>query len=424
MRLLLISLDAAYYDDAQTLLSLPNLGRLADKGVFCDQMQTIYPSLTYPVHTSLLTGCYPDKHGIDHNERFMPKLPARKRPWYWDASDIKAETLHQAAHKAGREVASVLWPVSGHNPYVRYNFPEVHALPGEQQTLKVLRYGSFGWLAQSELKYGRTRPSTKQPHLDRFAGLLVQKLIEKQYHPPKVPSITDVEPSAKTKAIHMPDFISLHLVDLDAARHHHGVHSSEAQAAMIRLDSCVGRLLGALEQVGVMDDTVVAVVSDHGQADIGCVIALDEWLKSSGVPARAQTLGMGAYIRCDRGAYQQVFDALSLHMEELRISHIYTKQELRAMHAPEGILIAVEPEEGVAFVDHIDQEVEAATHGFGPGHPAAKCLLWLFGPPFLSGARLRTAHVVDVAPTLARAVHLDLPGAQGRVLEEAFLPGY
>lgn len=93
MRLLLISLDAAYHDDAQMLLSLPNLGRLADKGVFCDRMQTIYPSLTYPVHTSLLTGCYPDKHGIDHNERFMPKLPAQKRPWYWDAAESHRRPL-------------------------------------------------------------------------------------------------------------------------------------------------------------------------------------------------------------------------------------------------------------------------------------------------------------------------------------------
>jgi predicted AlkP superfamily pyrophosphatase or phosphodiesterase len=424
VRLLLISLDAVYHDDAQMLLSLPNLGRLADKGVFCDRMQTIYPSLTYPVHTSLLTGCYPDKHGIDHNERFMPKLPAQKRPWYWDAADIKAETLHQAAHKAGREVASILWPVSGHNPFVRYNFPEVHALPGEQQTLKVLRYGSFGWLAQSELRYGRTRPSTKQPHLDRFAALLVQKLIEKQYYPPKDPKITDVEPSARQKAMHMPDVISLHLVDLDAGRHHHGVQGPEAKAAMIRLDLCVGRLLEALEQVGVMDDTVIAIVSDHGQADIKRVIALDEWLMSSRVPARAQTLGMGAYIRCDRGAYQQVYDVLSLHMEELRIRHIYTKQELRVMHSPEGIIMAVEPEDGVAFIDHIDEKAEAATHGFGPDHPAAKCLLWLAGPPFLAGARLGEAHVVDVAPTLARAVHLELPGAQGRVLEGTFRPGY
>ena len=67
MRLLMISLDAAFEADAKTLLSMPNLGALADRGVFCQNVQTIYPSLTYPIHTSIITGCYPDKHGIPHN---------------------------------------------------------------------------------------------------------------------------------------------------------------------------------------------------------------------------------------------------------------------------------------------------------------------------------------------------------------------
>ncbi|MHC1785667.1 MAG: alkaline phosphatase family protein [Christensenellales bacterium] len=423
MRLLLISLDAAFKQDAQTLLGLPALGRLADEGVFCDSVQTIYPTLTYPVHTSLLTGCYPDRHGIDHNEKDMPRLPAAKRPWYWDADEIKAETLHQAAFKAGREVASILWPVSGHNTSLRYSFPEVHALPGENQTLKMLRYGSFRWLLESEIKYGKTRPSSKQPHLDRFAALLAQKLIEKQYNPdPEKHLKSDVEPTASRKAMHMPDMLTLHLVDLDAARHAGGVHSEEARAAMIRLDQCLGRILKALEAAGVMKDTVIAVVSDHGQADVTRVLALNEWLKASGLPARAQTLGMGAYIRCDRGAYQQVYDALSLHRETLRLKHIYTRQELRQMHAPEGLLMAVEPEDGIEILDHLHDAPHAATHGFGIDHPAAQCLLWLCGPPFLKGARLHSCSIVDVAPTLARAVHLELKGAQGRVLQEAFLP--
>ena len=425
MRLLLISLDAAYQADAKTLLSLPALGRLADEGVFCGSVQTVYPTLTYPVHASILTGCYPDAHGIDHNERFLPNVPASKRPWHWDAADIQVETLHQAAYRAGREVASILWPVSGHNRAVRYNFPEVHALPGENQTLKVLRYGSFAWLLQSELKYGKTRPSNKQPHLDRFATLLSQKLIEKQYNPhPPTRRRSDVEPTAKRKAMHMPDVLTLHLVDLDAARHAEGVQGAEAKAALVRLDQCVGRLLEALEQAGVMDDTVIAVVSDHGQVDVTRTLALDAWLKASGLPARAQTLGMGAYIRLDRGVYQEVYDALSLHMDELGLQHIYTRQELRHMRAPADILLAVEPLAGTQIVDHVDEAPQAATHGFGIDHPAAQCLLWLSGPLFRKAARLRGCHVVDIAPTLAQAIRIPLPQAQGRVLQEAFLqPG-
>jgi len=421
VRLLIISLDAAFEEDASFLLSLPNLGALADRGVFCQRVQTIYPSLTYPVHTSLLTGCYPDKHGIGHNEKYAPNLPANKRPWHWDAQEIQAETLHQAAWRAGREVASILWPVSGHNPAVHYNFPEVHALPGENQTAKVLRYGSFWWLLQSELKYGRTREGINQPHLDRFAALLAQKLIEKQYnpHPPKEKAHS-VAPSLRQQRMHMPDVLTLHLTDLDVVRHQQGTHTEETRAALVRLDQHVGHLMRALEEVGVLEDTVVAVVSDHGHADVSRVVALDSWLRAQGLPARAQTLGCGAYIRCERGDYHAVTEALLQHQEELRISQVYTRRQLRQMHAPTDIQLAVEAQEGVEFVDDLEAPPHRATHGFGPEHPASQCLLWMAGPPFLRGARLRAAHVVDIAPTLAHAVRLELPQAQGRILYEAF----
>jgi len=418
VRLLMISLDAAFEADAKTLLSMPNLGALADRGVFCQNVQTIYPSLTYPIHTSIITGCYPDKHGIPHNERYMPGLPAAKRPWHWDAQDIQVPTLHQAARRAGREVASILWPVSGHNAAIRYNFPEVHALPGENQTSKILRYGSFWWLIGNELKYGRQRVSTKQPHLDRFAALIAQKLIDKQYNP-RAPG--RIDPGPRRKKQHMPDVLSIHLVDLDAARHLHGTHSEEAEAALFRLDQNVGVMLKALEKAGVLEDTIVAVMSDHGQADVAREFALDAWLKENGVPARAQTLGLGAYIHCERGDYYRVMEILQENMAQTHIKTIYTRQQLRSMHAPQGIVLAVEPEEGIEYVDDFREEPHRANHGFGPEHPAAQCLLWLSGPPFLRGARLREAHVVDIAPTLACAMRLEMPDVQGRVLYEAFI---
>jgi predicted AlkP superfamily pyrophosphatase or phosphodiesterase len=417
VRLLLITLDAAFQPDATTLLRLPHLGALADQGVFCDNVRTIYPSITYPAHTSLLTGCYPDRHGIGHNEKFNPRLPAPRRPWYWDAAEIQVDTLHQAARRAGREVASLLWPVSGHNRDIRYNLPEVHALPGENQVLKILTYGSIGWLLKSELKYGRTRESYRQPHLDAFTTLLAEQLILKQYAPNRTDGRAGMQQNPRD---HMPDVITLHLVDLDATRHQHGVSDEQVQLALVRLDQCVGRLLRALDTVDARSSTIVAVASDHGQVDVTGVLALDDWLQEQNLPARAQTLGLGAYIRCTREAVPEVYEALKNNQAMLHLKHVYTRPELRAMHAPQDVLLAVEAQEGVEIIDHAEDEPHRATHGFGPDHPAGACLLWLSGPPFLQGARLRGANLVDVAPTLAHALHLELPQAQGRVLREAF----
>lgn len=421
MRLLLISLDAVCAADAAMLLSLPHLGDLARRGVFCDQVRTIYPTLTYPIHASIITGCYPERHGILHNELFMPRRPPGRRPWYWEARHIQADTLHQAAARAGREVASILWPTTGKYRGIRYNFPEALALPGESQVLKMLRQGSAAWILKNEILYGRTRPSIKQPHLDRYATLLLEKLIGKHYYPGmKVGSAGDVEPSARRKRQHMPDMMTIHLVDCDAARHAHGTDSPEAGAALIRLDEAVGRLLAALENVRALDQTIVAVVSDHGHEDVRGILALDEWLVVQGIPARAQTLGFGAYILCERGRRSYIEALLNEHKADLKLRHVYSRRELRDLRLGDGVDLAVEAEHGVEIVDTLDQRPSCATHGFGLDRPAAKVLMWLAGPPFREGVRLEAAEVVDIAPTLAKAAGLYLRDAQGRVLSEAF----
>lgn len=422
MRLVIISLDAAFKADADYLLSLPNLGRLAREGVFCDQVQTIYPSLTYPIHASLMTGTYPQLHGIAHNEPYQPDKKPEQRAWYWEAAQIKTDTLFSQARKAGRECAAILWPTTGYSKHIKYNFPETIALPGENQVLKVLRYGSTWWLLQNELRYGRTRPSTKQPHLDDYSTLMTLKLIQRQYVPASklVKGKEDIVPSRRRLARHMPDLLALHLTDLDTTRHNHGTFSREAQQALDRLDARVGLVMEELELRGLMQDTVLAVVSDHGHADVKGSLPLDAWLVANKVPARAQSLGLGAYLHLRRADYLTVLGKLQQHKEELHIQHIYTREELRSLHAPEDLLLAVEPEEGLVFVDEEDQEPHLATHGFGPGHPGSKTLLWLVGPPFAKGIRLPACNLVDIAPTLAAAVGLHLPKAQGRVLEEAF----
>lgn len=421
MRLVIISLDSAYTEDANTLLGLPHLGALAEKGVFCSQVQTVYPTLTYPVHTSLLTGCYPGAHGILHNEPFNPNLPQGHRPWYWDARDIQVDTLHTVAERAGREVASILWPVTGHNKAIKYNFPEVLALPGENQVRKVLSYGSAWWLLKDELRYGRTRPSMRQPHLDQYAALVTRKLIEKQYYPGMLGGrYGDVEPSDRIKKRHMPDVITLHLVDLDAQRHRHGTHSPEAEAAMVRLDGLVGSLLEALQTHQALSDTVVAIVSDHGQEDVTETFALDQWLIANQVPARAQTLGFGAYIHCQRGEWRNVAALLEQHMADLRLRRVYTRDDLVHMGMGDKLELAVEAQTGVEIVDTVNDRPHRGNHGFGPERPGAHVLLWLSGPGIRQGVRLDSARVVDIAPTLAHAVGLALPQAQGRVMHEVF----
>ncbi len=393
MRLCMISLDAVANPDADRLLSLPALSALADQGVFCDQVKTVYPTLTYPIHASLLTGCYPATHGIAHNQPFQPDTPPRMRAWYWSIGDIKAKTLHEAAKEKGLDVASILWPVTGKNPYTRRNFPEVLPLPGENAVMKMLQYASPAWVLHMEALYGRQRKSIRQPDLDDYAALLCERLYA--FLPPKL--------------------LTVHLVDCDAMRHKYGTDSPEAHAAMERLDRRVERIVAAVKKAGHLDDTLFCVVSDHGQQDAPKGILLDAELKAA-CGARAQSLGMGAYIfgpDLDRARH-----ALEENREAWGVARIFGEAELRAMRAPENVRLAVDALPGHCYID--EPEETRGAHGFSLDCPQARTLLWLKGPGIKRGFRLPKADLVDIAPTLAKALNLSLPQAEGKALEEVF----
>ena len=394
MRLCMISLDAVAKPDADRLLRLPALLALSREGAFCDNVKTVYPTLTYPIHTSLLTGCYPQAHGIGHNQPFQPDTAPEMRKWYWSAKDIRVKTLHQAAREKGMDVASILWPVSGKNRFVRRNFPEVLPLPGESPVLKMLRYASPLWILRMEAQYGKQRKSIRQPDLDDYAALLCEKLYASR-RPPQV--------------------LTVHLVDCDAMRHQYGTDSPEAHAAMERLDQRVGRIMNAVKKARLWEDTLFCVVSDHGQQDAPRGILLDQLLhKACG--ARAQSLGMGAYIFGDD--LTAAWRVLEQNRAEWGVGRILGKAEIRALGGPDNVKMAVDAQPGCCFIDRAEES--RGEHGFNLDCPQARTLLWLRGPGIRPG-RIDRANLVDIAPTLARALGLSLPDAQGRVLGEAFL---
>ena len=421
MRLVLISIDALSALDTEELLKLPNIKKLAENGVFSNDVRTVYPTLTYPIHTSIITGCYPDRHGIAHNEHFVWGSP-KFRPWYWEAAEIKVPTLFTAAYKAGREVATLLWPVTGKSKSIKYNLPEIIAFPWENQITKVLKYGSKWWLIKTELMYGKYRNGIAQPQLDSFTSHVASKLIYKDYSPSAEEfAKSDVRPSKRRRMQHMPDIIAMHLVAIDSLRHEMGVKSEKEREGLIILDMCIGRVLEALSQRDAFLDTVVCVVSDHGQENVHKSICLNTILRENSIPAEAQSLGFGAYIHIERENRRLVYEHLNTNKDDYCIEHVYSYDELRQLNAPEGLHIAVEMQQGVEALDYEDQPTHKATHGFGLQSTSAKTLLWLMGPCFKKNIRLNNINIVDIAPTLARAIDLPLNGTQGRVLNEAFI---
>ena len=81
-------------------LKIPNLRRLLREGAFATGVVGVTPTVTYPSHTTLLTGVSPAKHGIATNTPFDP-YSKNMGGWYWYAEDVKVPTLWEVAGKAG-----------------------------------------------------------------------------------------------------------------------------------------------------------------------------------------------------------------------------------------------------------------------------------------------------------------------------------
>ena len=399
MKLVLISLDALFDADLPTMRQLPFFSEFLAHASGCTQVRTVYPALTYPAHTTLITGTDPAQHGIGHNQPHHPELEASMRPWYWETRQVKVPSLFDAMAEAGGQCASIFWPVTGKSKSIRWNLPEVIALPGENQMMKLISYGSPMWLMQMERRHGAERESYREPHLSDYAALIARDVI----------------------ANHAPDLTAVHLVDLDDMRHHYGTFSRMAHQAIVRLDQRAASIWETVQQTPSMEDTIFCLVSDHGQGDVNETVMLSERLQQLGLGAMftVQSNGMGAYLYFrdpeeERLHLAELTAFLKEHKAELSALKVYDQAELKAMGAVQGVLLAVEAAPGVVYKEGLPQaKREKATHGFGPGHPAENCLFAVRGTNIREQVWLPSMPMRDVAPTLAGLLGLTLPQATG-----------
>ena len=104
-RTLVVSIDALITADIPVLKQLPNLGRVMEHASWITDIECIYPTLTYPCHATIATGCWPDRTGINNNE--IPDFFAKGRmDWYWWREAIQVPTVVDFARQAGKSPAA------------------------------------------------------------------------------------------------------------------------------------------------------------------------------------------------------------------------------------------------------------------------------------------------------------------------------
>lgn len=419
--LVVISYDAFSEDNWEKASKLPNLSRLIENGACSTKLKSVYPTLTYVVHTTMVTGVYPDKHGIYHNNPFQPFITEKEQSWFWFRRDIKVPAIYDALKEYRMKSAGILWPVTG-KASIRYNIPEIRAIKNENQALKALKNGSPFYCIGMEKKFGRFRKGIEQPYLDNFTTMCAVDTIKRK----------------------KPELLLMHLIDLDDAKHEYGTDSPEIEKVLLRMDKRLGDIIEAAGEAGLKDDTVFLVIGDHGQINIRYKVRLNQLLKDYGLiyeengglkwRAYVQNAGGAAYLHIrenDGEAERLALDILNKAIAEdcYGIERLYTREELDGCHAASVVRFMLEAKPGYCFDDGLEgpvvtdlkeRGIRYATHGFSPDKPGYRCNLVISGDCIKSGYELGEVQMVDIAPTMASILGVNFTNCDGRALNEIF----
>jgi predicted AlkP superfamily pyrophosphatase or phosphodiesterase len=437
-RVILISLDgldARYLRRADEFgLKIPTLRRLMKEGVTArGGVVAVYPSITYPAHTTIVTGAPPRRHGIYGNEVFNPADPQSRRG-FWFARYIRAETLWDAAARARLSVGLVSWPVAGGAG--DWNMPEFWRPGGTQAD------------ALSDI-HANARPRTLPAEISaREPSLYAQ-------------ATSDEQDDMRTRfAEHIirekrPRLMLVHLFDLDHFQHDYGPFSKEAFAILEKTDAYVARILAAAEGAGTLPETAVFVVSDHGFRPIrrmihpGVVLARAGLIKTRDVTdAEGETRAVVTDWRVwpyptngscalmlrdpnDREALARARAALRDFARAGRggdraegegaLLDILAPNQLARLGSGARAALMLEAAEGYSFGGNLTGEpvtetAQRGAHGYLPTTPEYRASLVASGAGVRRRGDLGTVQMTDIGPTVARALGLSLREAEGRPL--------
>ena len=233
---ILVSIDGFRPDDLTRGVS-PTLNALAADGVRAIGMQASFPTLTFPNHYTLVTGLYPDHHGIVANSMNDPALghfTLSDRAAVGDARWWNAATpVWVSVERAGLHSATMFWP-------------------------------------GSEAAIQGVRPDHWRPY---DGTVTPDQRVDTVLHWLDLPSPQ------------RPVFVTLYFDQVDHAAHEHGPRSPEVDVAIAEVDAALTRLMAGLRRRGLLDRVNLVIVSDHGFASTSPkrLVVLDRLLPAADI---------------------------------------------------------------------------------------------------------------------------------------------
>ena len=433
----LISIDGLRYDyltrQREFNLSLPNINNLiASQNAVHLPAYSVYPALTFPSHTSMITGVYPDKHGVYQNDKFDPNQEGKGL--YMFSSDLKVKTIFDYAKQFGIESSAVTWPVSAFSESIKHSLPDAPS-----RTPVEFDYYWNGCIRGDLFKQLLDTPSKLKALDDSVRVNLTISLIDEHF-------------GGRRDRSQMPRLNALHLVDFDHWQHVYGAFSKPALEALELEDAYIGQLVSKLNEYGLYDKSHIMIVSDHGFGNITKMISPGVLLSSTGLLDKtadgmwkvAQYVSPGVYAVYINEAladdvkqeiYVQlgdVFEYFKSNAQKFGIQNMLVGHDSvmnAALNGYPGAYAIMEAKETYWFstgtTGLIFKEIQipnyTGTHGYNPQMDFMRATFIAKSPLIQKDqVSVESVRLVDIAPTAARLLGFEMDQLDGCKLNDIF----
>lgn len=386
-----------------------NIRALMKNGTHTLGQNSVFPSMTYPSHTTIVTGVQPAVHGVYFNAMFEPAGSTGKI--YWNDSSIKAPTLWKAVQDKGMKATALFWPVSADAP-VSYNIPDIGSM-GEAIREQYSRPAGFVDTVKKEVFNGADKIEYgRDVNVAKIAAYVIQK--------------------------DQPNLMTIHFFSVDHAEHMDGREGPDVTAAVAGADSGVGIIVDALKAANIWNSTVIIVTGDHGFVTVKTNVSPNVWLSDAGLlndvktgdwKAQFFTVGGSAWLylkdKNDSKTLAHVKNILAgLPEAQKKLFRIIDRQQLDAIGANPDVALALSGEGNVSLVGAFKGEPvkpgKGGSHGYFPDFHEIQTGFVAFGPGIAAGGVIPVMNERDIAPAVAKMLGIDFPSAAGKIPDGLF----
>ena len=361
----------------------PAIQSLRSRGAHAVGVESVFPSQTIPAHAAMITGSLPADHGVTSDYSFDEKNALQSKEPYKSVGAIKTDTIFELARRTNLVTAAVGFPLTT-DAAITFNLPDT------------------------------TEDSSK--------ASAAADIIEK----------------------HRPNLLLINFTSFDAAQRRYGLLSEESLKSLEMVDGLIKKITDAVEGARMAEETIFIVLSDSGASKVekefspNVMLAKKGWLTSDAQGrivswrAVAQSFGGSAAIFVkdpqDEGFGRELEAFFNQQAEkpDSPIWRVIPKRDAPKLGADPRVALyldaapsyAISPKTTGSSITNIPKAADRTARGYAPSRAEMRAAFIIAGNGIKSGAQVEYARLIDVAPTIARLLGLEMKTARGRVIAE------